>query len=607
MRSRRVWWGIYSACAGTLLLGLIWITFTVVRLEQAELNAQATVRHQESMRLALWRLDSWMMPHLARESGRPFFEYQSFYSQGGAYARLLQQVKSGDDLTPSPLLTFSSDFIQLHFQMSPTGALTSPQVPVGDMRIRAEAGYLSASKIGISATRLTHLGRVLRAEKVVNCMTESESQTTVSAVEALLEGHVPPLPIEAVPEAAEQLSRQEWAKRKGSLLQNIKAAANVQAIIPATGGASAQVVDAGPFVPLWIAIDDEQTEDELVFVRRVRVANQEYYQGFLCNWPALRTALLSELSDLSFKADLVPMGNALLAEAARGAMLATAPLLLHMVPPVAAALPWLGPIRATIALTWLAVIAGLVAVALNLRQSITFGEKRSRFASAVTHELRTPLTTFRLYTEMLADGMVQEPDQRQIYLNTLKDESGRLAALVENVLAYAQLEEGRRTKHQIEVSIDEAISRLQPQLERRATDSEMNLQVADATPDGTTLHTDVDALGQVLFNLVDNACKYAKDASDCTIQLKFTRERDRLKIAVRDYGPGVAQEQARLIFDPFERGTDVNGDQPGIGLGLALSRSLARDLGGDLTLSALPETGACFVIDLPLPASSKPE
>ena len=78
-----------------------------------------------------------------------------------------------------------------------------------------------------------------------------------------------------------------------------------------------------------------------------------------------------------------------------------------------------------------------------LRASIAFGERRSRFASAVTHELRTPLTTFRMYSEMLADDMVPDEGQRRVYLATLKEESGRLATLVENVLTYARLEEGR--------------------------------------------------------------------------------------------------------------------------------------------------------------------
>ena len=143
MRAAKTWWSIYAACAATLLLALVWITVMVLRLEQAEYGARIDARHQESVRLALWRLDSWLMPHLARESGRPYFEYQPFYPQRRAYTRLLDEIEAGEILTPSPLLSFQSDYIRLHFQMSPNGTLMSPQVPEGNLRSLAETSYLS--------------------------------------------------------------------------------------------------------------------------------------------------------------------------------------------------------------------------------------------------------------------------------------------------------------------------------------------------------------------------------------------------------------------------------------------------------------------------------
>ena len=74
---------------------------------------------------------------------------------------------------------------------------------------------------------------------------------------------------------------------------------------------------------------------------------------------------------------------------------------------------------------------------------VALSERRGAFVSAVTHELRTPLTTFRMYAEMLAEGMVPSPEARQKYLETLRREADRLAHLVENVLQYARLERGR--------------------------------------------------------------------------------------------------------------------------------------------------------------------
>lgn len=599
MKAARTWWGIYAACAATLLLALVWITVMVLRLEQAEYVARIDARHQESVRLALWRLDSWLMPHLARESGRPYFEYQPFYPQWRAYTRLLDAIEAGEVLTPSPLLSFQSDYVRLHFQMSPNGVLTSPQVPEGALRSLAVTGHLSVGTIEANSAILSYLSRVLRAEKVVNCVAESEAPTVSDAVDELFADHVPPLERDLPLPAQEALSQQEWTKRKGLFLQNIEAASQFQMLAPSLSRDDAPGVDVGPFVPLWIAPVDPQSRNELVFIRRVRVENREYYQGFLCHWPRLKKALLAEIDDLSHDADLVPMGNPTQAESARGAMLATVPVLLRMDAPILSALSWLTPIRATTALTWLAVIAGLVAVGSTMRQTIAFGEKRSRFATAVTHELRTPLTTFRMYTEMLADGMVPDATQRQTYLETLREESGRLAALVENVLSYAQLEEGRRPTHRRRAEVREIIERLEPPLTRRAVDAGMTLRIDNTLPADTMLHTDADALGQILLNLVDNACKYAHDADDRSIELTLTREGESIRIAVRDHGPGVSAEQSRSIFEPFERGPDQRHDQPGIGLGLALSRGLARDLGGDLVLVSA-DAGACFVVTLPL-------
>src|SRR6185503_16178753 len=103
-------------------------------------------------------------------------------------------------------------------------------------------------------------------------------------------------------------------------------------------------------------------------------------------------------------------------------------------PPVGdVTLPLTSPTRVTLAVAWLAVAGSLAAVGLALRRTVDLSERRNRFASSVTHELRTPLTTFRLYSEMLADGMVTDAAQRQVYLDTLKSESSRLATLVENV------------------------------------------------------------------------------------------------------------------------------------------------------------------------------
>ena len=124
--------------------------------------------------------------------------------------------------------------------------------------------------------------------------------------------------------------------------------------------------------------------------------------------------------------------------------------------------------------------------------------------------------------------------------------------------------------------------------------------------DASSIRVVVEAVGQFLFNLVDNACKYAADASERVVHLDVQACDGRLVVGVRDHGPGVPGGVAATIFEAFDRGTRNDGDPtPGVGLGLALARGLARDMGGDLKLMQPAAndgeaTGAHFELSLPL-------
>ncbi len=219
--------------------------------------------------------------------------------------------------------------------------------------------------------------------------------------------------------------------------------------------------------------------------------------------------------------------------------------------------------------------------------------------SAVTHELRTPLTTFRLYTEMLDEGMVQGPDSQRTYFRTLRAEADRLGHLVENVLAYARLERGRATKAHEVVAPAELLDRLVPRLAHRARQAGMELVVGPVNIE-TSVHLDLSMVDQVLSNLVDNAVKYAATASDRRIHLDLAAAGRFLMITVSDHGPGVPASMMRRLFRPFSKSAhDAAQSAPGVGLGLALSRRLARSLGGDLRLGENGSHGACFALTIP--------
>ena len=128
----------------------------------------------------------------------------------------------------------------------------------------------------------------------------------------------------------------------------------------------------------------------------------------------------------------------------------------------------------------------------------------------------------------------------------------------------------------------------------------LEVRIAEAARDAV-LVTDEEAIGQILFNLVDNAAKYGKGASAATVDLLVDRRGDDLTFTVRDHGPGVPVSHRRSIFVPFDRGAVAvsSNDVPGTGLGLPLARGLARDLGGDLVLDEDVPDGACFILRLP--------
>jgi signal transduction histidine kinase len=114
------------------------------------------------------------------------------------------------------------------------------------------------------------------------------------------------------------------------------------------------------------------------------------------------------------------------------------------------------------------------------------------------------------------------------------------------------------------------------------------------------LHVDRSAVERILFNLVDNACKYARSASDRRIHLDAEVDDRAVRLTVSDHGPGIAPEEARRLFRPFHKSArDAAQSAPGVGLGLALSRRLARSLGADLHVVRDRPVGAEFCVRLP--------
>jgi signal transduction histidine kinase len=608
MRRARWWWAGYGACAFAVLVALGFLSRTALELEAQTQEAACHARFQDRLRLALWRMDSLVLPLVAREGARPYFEYLPYFPQERAYNRFLTALTKGEVLTPSPLLNAAPEFIHLHFQVDRAGTFTSPQVPSGNLRDLAEATCLPVGEVSARDSCLLSVRATIPLAEVRARVLAAEKDEEALAGRLLAPHPLPSAQVRAAGDPSESAARQSRTYKSKRDAQN---AADVAANAPhgndepsGDGAASLAPVETAPpsvhvgtLVPLWLG----DPVPELFLFRRVCVGDDELLQGVWLDWPALKGALLAEVAELLPGAGLDPLRCAATDWATREpSALATVPVRLTATAPAAASeggAAW-RPVHGTLALTWGAVAAALLAGAVVLRAILVLGERRQRFASAVTHELRTPLTTFRMYSEMLAEGMVKDEGQRGLYLRTLKDESGRLATMVENVLAYARLEEGSGRARLESIALGELLERHRAQLDRRAHDGGFELAVAPLSGEAR-LRTDVDAVGQVLFNLVDNACKYAHGAQPARLELTARAVAGSVAIRLRDFGPGIAPELARRVFAPFDRGARDGDPAPGVGLGLALARGIARDLGGDLALVDAGGPGAAFELTLP--------
>ena len=227
--------------------------------------------------------------------------------------------------------------------------------------------------------------------------------------------------------------------------------------------------------------------------------------------------------------------------------------------------------------------------------------RRADFVSAVTHELRTPLTSYSLMTEMLNNKLVPA-EKLDEYHETLHQESQRLNHLVENVLAFARLTRGQQRGRADKGPCPQLINRALEKVLFRLKEDGFRVNVKhDNRTDLLTLHTDIISLEQIFTNLADNAIKYAATAEHPTISITTMRGHDTLSIRFADNGPGIPAKLQRSIFRPFSRSArDVEGRKPGVGLGLALSRDVARSLGGNLALEKSDDKGTAFTLTLPL-------
>ncbi len=336
----------------------------------------------------------------------------------------------------------------------------------------------------------------------------------------------------------------------------------------------------------------------LVAVRHVETPDTNLAQGFVIDRASLTRWLASRADDAAAEIKTGPeASDSHAAEIAPGWYLevAASP---HAVAAAAAE-------AAHVAAAFLArfVIVGVIAllaaalVVLLVSRAERLARERSQFAAAAAHELRTPLAGLQLYGDMLADGL-GDPSKMRDYARRMSEEASRLGRVVSNVLGFSQLERGNLSVEarpgNLGAALCELADRAQPALDRAGAVLDLDV------PPELAARFDRDALARIVGNLLDNAEKYGRGSEDRTIRLAARDAGEHVEVVVTDHGPGIAPAARTKLFRAFSRGVSSDGPA-GLGLGLALSQSLARAMGGDLEHRPAPDRGATFVLRLGKP------
>jgi signal transduction histidine kinase len=233
--------------------------------------------------------------------------------------------------------------------------------------------------------------------------------------------------------------------------------------------------------------------------------------------------------------------------------------------------------------------AGFERMARKLRES---DEHERNFLMRISHELRTPLTAIQGHVQLIADGLLDDPDEQQASLDVVLAEADRLQRLIGDLLDLAKLEARRFSLNREHVDLDALCTHASHARGADARTASVELRVH---PFGRPVLVlgDGDRLLQIVGNLIANALRWTPPGG--TVEVSVRAEHGRALVDVDDNGPGVPVETRSLIFRPF-----ISQDVQGTGLGLAVASELAAVMGGSLRVTDRPGGGARFTLELPL-------
>lgn len=265
----------------------------------------------------------------------------------------------------------------------------------------------------------------------------------------------------------------------------------------------------------------------------------------------------------------------------------------------------LGPGKSLFLYIFIAIVIilafGLFFTLQTVNNELRLTKMKSYFISTVSHEFKSPLTSIRQMAEMLVHDRVPSPERQRKYYTSILKQSERLSHLINNILDFSKMEEGRRLFLFEKADIVPVVRDIVETFRQYTADQGflIDLIIPETLPD---VVFDREAMEQVIHNLLDNACKYSGDSRN--IEVHLSSKGNKILISVIDHGIGIKKEDLDKIFGRFYRaGEELTQTVKGSGIGLTIVKQIVEAHHGEISVESEVGKGSTFTVRVPLIAA----